>query len=140
MINKEKLEIFFFNMKAQEEFRIASFLGYKIGHLPFSYLGMPLDKGIGTNKLWDPLIERVRKNLSSWKALWVMGAGRLTLIKIVLVAMPIYLLSCIPLPKGAYKKLTQTIRDLYWNDIEDKNKIKLISWDKICRERSDGGT
>lgn len=140
MVNKEKQEIFFFNIEAQEEYKIDSYLGYKIGHLPISYLGMPLDKGIKTNKLWDPLIEKVRKKLSSWKTLWLTGAGRLTLIKTILVAMPIYLLSCIPLPKGAYKKLTQIIRDFYQNGVEDKKKMKLISWENICQEKSDGGT
>ncbi|XP_059066334.1 uncharacterized mitochondrial protein AtMg00310-like [Cryptomeria japonica] len=139
-VNGEKSEIFIFNMIAQEESRIASFLGYIIGQLPFTYLGMPLDKGIETNKLYDPLNEKVRKRLSSWKGLWLTGAERLTLIKTVLAAMPIYLLSCIPLSKGAHKKLTQAIRIFYWQGTEDRNKLKLIAWDKICRERCDGGT
>lgn len=100
MVNKEKSEIFFFKIDPQEEHIIASCLGYKKGHLPLKYLGMSLDKGNKSNKLWDPLIEKVRKKLASWKALWLTGASRLTLIKIVLLAMPIYFLSCICLPLG----------------------------------------
>lgn len=50
-VNGEKFEIFFFNMTVQEESRIASFLGYRIDHLPCTYLGMPLEKSIRTNKL-----------------------------------------------------------------------------------------
>lgn len=122
MVNKEKSKIFFFKTKAREEYRIASYLGYKIGHLPVTYLGMHPDKGIKMNKIWDPLIEKVRKKLSSQKVLWLIGAGILTLIKTILAATPIYLLSCIPLPKGTYKKLSQIMRDFYWNGAEDKKK------------------
>ena len=41
--------------------------GYKVGNLPFTYLGMPLGAPFNSIGVWDGIDERFRKRLAMWK-------------------------------------------------------------------------
>lgn len=57
---------------------------------PSKYLGLPLYLGLPKKQLWDSLVERIDKRLSSWKSRYLCMGGRLTLIKSVLSGIPVY--------------------------------------------------
>lgn len=40
-------------------------LGCKIGHLPSSYLGLPLGASYKSKVIWDPVIERISSRLEA---------------------------------------------------------------------------
>lgn len=42
-------------------------LGYKVGNLPSSYLGMPLGAHYKSKVVWDEVEERFRKRLAFWE-------------------------------------------------------------------------
>ncbi|GLJ31641.1 hypothetical protein SUGI_0635650 [Cryptomeria japonica] len=138
-INQLKLEVFFFSMESRKEIEIFQSLGFKVGKLPCIYLGLPLDKGVRSNKLWDPLKERMESRLSSWKGKWLSWAGRLTMLRFVISSFPIYLLSCLPLSKWMNSKPIQLMRKLFWQGNEEKKKMEMISWKKICKPKEFGG-
>ena len=71
--------------------------------LPFNFLGMPLGANPKRKSTWSPIVDKVRKKLSSWKRKLLSFAGRLTLIKSVLSNLPIYFLSIFKMPKGIVK-------------------------------------
>lgn len=52
-INTLKSNITFLNTNKDLERKILNILKYKIGELPCKYIGLPLDKGIRSSKLWD---------------------------------------------------------------------------------------
>ena len=63
---------------------LADVFGCKIGVLPCKYLGLSLCLGVPKKHLWELVVERIEKKLSSWKGRYLSMGGRLTLIKSVL--------------------------------------------------------
>ncbi|GJT27666.1 putative RNA-directed DNA polymerase, eukaryota, reverse transcriptase zinc-binding domain protein [Tanacetum coccineum] len=63
---------------------MASTLKCTPGSLPFNYLGLPVGDNMSISCHWSPIIEKVQKRLSSWKARCLSICGRLTLVKSVL--------------------------------------------------------
>lgn len=54
--------------------------------------------GLPKKKLWDPIVERLDKRLSSWKGRYLSMGGCLTHIKSVLSSTPIYFLFLVRMP------------------------------------------
>lgn len=65
-------------------------------------------------------------------------AGRLVLVNSVLNSMQIYWASIFILPKPITHKVKQICRDFLWNGLNDKNRIPLVAWDKMCQPKSKG--
>lgn len=63
----------------------------RVRKLPSKYLGLPLCLGIPKSSLWDSVLERVDKRLSSWKGKFLSLGGQITLIKCIMRSLPIYL-------------------------------------------------
>ena len=72
---------------------LADELGYKMGSMPTTYLGLPLGAHCKSVVVWDGVEERFRKRLASWKRQYISKSGRITLIKSTLSSMPLYLMS-----------------------------------------------
>lgn len=70
-VNPSKSEIFFINTCLKIEKEICRMMGYKIGKFPCKYLGIDLDKGIQSSKLWQQVITKVQNKKSSWKGKWL---------------------------------------------------------------------
>lgn len=65
--------------------------------------------------------------------------GRLTVIKSVLSAIPLYNLSFLRLPKSVEKCLTFLFCRFLWEGTEGERKLAWVSWDRICKPTKDGG-
>ena len=50
---------------------LACILCCKVGHLPMSYLGIPLGAHFKDASIWNPILERVEKKLAGWKRLYL---------------------------------------------------------------------
>lgn len=138
-INTMKSNITFFNTNNKLRTRILKILKFRAGELPCKYLGLPIDKGTRSSSLWNQVVTKITNRISSWKGKWISSTGKATLIKAVLSAMPIYQLSCMDLPASKMKEITSHIRTFFWQGLEDKARISLISWDKICLPKEMGG-
>lgn len=68
-------------------------LGYKIGTLPSSYMGIPLGANFKSKVVQNKTIERIASKLESWKVPLLSKGGRMTLIKSNLISLPI--ISCL---------------------------------------------
>ena len=85
--------------------KVSGIMGCKIGDLPISYLGMPLCSGRVTKSLWNPVVERVERKLSTWKANYVSIGGRVTLIKSVISNLSVKYFSIFRYPTLIIKRL-----------------------------------
>nr|KYP53045.1 Putative ribonuclease H protein At1g65750 family [Cajanus cajan] len=110
----------------------ASFLHCKLGQLPFKHLGLPL--GANPRKLatWRPILDGLRKRLSSWKHRYLSIGGRVTLINAVLNAMPIHFLSFFKAPNSVIKEIVAIQRDFLWRGVKDGSKIPWVKWETVC--------
>jgi hypothetical protein len=70
---------------------------------PIIYLGLPLTTGrLRRSDVW-PLIDKFSRKLKGWKPRFLYTGGRLTLTRSVLMALPLHLLSVLPLPQWALR-------------------------------------
>lgn len=76
--------------------------------LPVKYLGLPLGANPRKRRTWQPVIDKCKQKLTSWKRRFLSSAGRLTLIKYVLSY-----LSLFKMPEGVVKEIDKFNLDSY---------------------------
>ena len=86
-------------------------MGYKVGGLPSTYLGLPLVAPFKSVAIWDGVKERFHKRLAMWKRRDISKGGRLTLIQSTLSSMPIYVMSLFCIPRQVRLRLKKVQRD-----------------------------
>ncbi|GJV52968.1 hypothetical protein Tco_1448709 [Tanacetum coccineum] len=81
----------------------ASTIGCSVMNNQFTYLGVKVGEVMSRHKAWEDTIHKLTSRLSKWKAKTLSIGGRLTLLKSVLGASPIYSMSIFKVPKGVLK-------------------------------------
>ncbi|GJT07082.1 RNA-directed DNA polymerase, eukaryota [Tanacetum coccineum] len=105
----------------------------------FRYLGVMVGGNMSRHKAWEDVVLKLRSRLSKWKVKTLSIGGRLTLLKSVLGASPLYNMSIFKAPKGVLKEM-ESIRNNFFigADPSDK-KITWIAWDKVLASKIKGG-
>lgn len=66
-------------------------------------------------------------------------AGRVTLAKSVLQAIPSYIMQTVALPAYVCDEIDKKCRDFVWGDDDQHRKIHTVAWNKICESKNSGG-
>ncbi|KAL4283374.1 hypothetical protein GQ457_16G024540 [Hibiscus cannabinus] len=103
------------------------------------YLGVPLIHRRVTKATYAYLLEQIDKRLNGWAASYLSLAGRVTLAKSVLQAVPIYSMQSNWLPKGVCMEIERRIRRFIWGRSNGANGISLVNWDLMQRPTDCGG-
>jgi hypothetical protein len=82
---------------------------------------------------------KVEKRLNNWSFRWLSRAGRLTLTKYVLEAIPVYWMSLAWIPKGILEKLRKICARFIWSGSGEKYTQPWSKWDNIALPKSLGG-
>jgi hypothetical protein len=93
---------------------VSTFLNCKIGVVPFKYLGLPVGANPRWMVTWEPLLEALRKRLSTWGNKYVSLGGRIVLLNSVLNAIPIFYLSFLKVLVLVWKKIRRIQREFLW--------------------------
>ncbi|RVW52909.1 hypothetical protein CK203_110630 [Vitis vinifera] len=109
-INLDKSELISVGSVENAE-ELAAALGYKVGSLPTTYLGLPLGAPQRSLTIWDGVKERMRKKLARWKSQYISKGGRITLIQ---------------------STLAREVGPL-------KRSLILFGWSLVCLEKSNWG-
>jgi hypothetical protein len=118
---------------------IVALLNFRLGSLPFNYLGVPIFKGKPKSCHLQPIADKIKLKLSAWKASLLSIAGRVQLVKSVIQSMLVYSISVYSWPVSLLKDLEKCIRNFIWSGDIDKRKLVTVSWKKICRPLAQGG-
>ena len=118
---------------------LANILQCRVGSLLMTYLGMPLGTLYKMPSIWNPILERMEKKISSWKRLYLSNGGRLTLLKSTLSSLPTYFLFLFTIPKAVATKLERIQRNFLWGSSVECFKYPLVGWKKVCLPREMGG-
>jgi hypothetical protein len=118
---------------------LAHILCCRIGSLPMTYLGLPLEASFKSLSIWNGVIEKVERMLASWKKLYLSKGGRVTLIHSTLSIIPTYYLSLFPILVSVAKKLERLQSEFLWNGMGDETKFHLVNWHRVCSPIKVGG-
>lgn len=97
-INYQKSEIFDINLSDRELGIFSNILRCVSSSLPSTYLGLPLCIGSPGFSQWESIIHKFSKRLASWKGKYLSFAGRITLLRAIFSALPVYFLSAFKCP------------------------------------------
>ncbi|XP_031745326.1 uncharacterized protein LOC116405480, partial [Cucumis sativus] len=119
--------------------RLAANMGFSIGHLPVSYLGLPLLSGRLRSSDCDPLIQCITSRIRSWYARVLSFAGRLQLVRSVLRSLQVYWASVFMLPMKVHRDVDKILRAYLWRGKEEGRGGAKVAWDEVCLPFDEGG-
>lgn len=115
------------------------FLHCRAESIPFNFLGLPVGANPRRKGTWNPVLQKFRSRLASWKGRNLSIGGRVTLINSVLSSLPLYFFSFYKAPKVVIREMIKIQRDFLWGVKEDARGMYWVAWDKVCREKNEGG-
>ncbi|KAL9308660.1 hypothetical protein AtEden1_Chr1g0042791 [Arabidopsis thaliana] len=86
-----------------------------------------------------PLIEKIRKRISSWTGRFLSYGGRLQLIKSVLMSITNFWSSAFRLPGNCMKEIERLCSAFLWSGPDLKTHNAKIAWSKVCLPMCEGG-
>ncbi|GJZ70933.1 RNA-directed DNA polymerase, eukaryota [Tanacetum coccineum] len=117
----------------------ANRIGCAVLNTPFRYLGVTVGECMSRKSAWVGLVNKLQARLSKWKVKTLSIGGRLTLLKSVLGASPIYYMSIFKVPKGVLKTM-ESIRSKFFNGVDSSDrKISWVAWDNVLASKLNGG-
>ncbi|XP_073037089.1 uncharacterized protein [Primulina eburnea] len=119
--------------------RLLRITGFAEGHLPLKYLGVPLFRGNRTCSLFEPLLQSVRRKLEGWELRTLSPGSRMTLIRSVLLSMPIYLFQVVQPPLAVMEKLERVFNAFLWGSRPLDRKWHWARWSRACLPVLEGG-
>lgn len=107
-----------------------------VGVLPVRYLGLPLlTKRMGKND-YQPLIEKMKKRISLWTYRFLSRAGRLQLIKSMLMSIANLCMSSFCLPGECLKEIDSLCCAFLWSGPTLNVKRAKVAWDTVTMLKS----
>ena len=86
-----------------------------------------------------PLVEKVRKKMSSWTGRLLSHAGRLQLIKYVITSLANFWMAAFRLPSSCLKEIERLCSAYLWSGRDLKTTKAKVSWQDICYPKEEGG-
>nr|GEY51908.1 RNA-directed DNA polymerase, eukaryota, reverse transcriptase zinc-binding domain protein [Tanacetum cinerariifolium] len=114
-INISKSKLLGISVEASKLNQAAAKIGCAVLNTPFTYLGSRVGGNMSRIQAWNDIIEGMVSRLSKWKVKTLSICGRLTLLKSVLGALPIYHMSIFKVPMKVLKNM-EAIRARFFND------------------------
>ena len=137
-LSKSKV-LFLANVDSGTRETLSNTVGISSTHNFGKYLGFPIKYENSSSHDFDYILDKVQAKLQGWKANLLSMAGRLTLIKSVLSAIPSYVMQGCFLPNRIHTNLDRISRNFLWGSTEEKRKIYLVGWNKVTKPKANGG-
>lgn len=138
-ISIEKSTVYMAGIQEEEKRRILVNFPFAEGSLPVRYLGLPLMTQSMRRHDYLPLLERIRSRICSWTSRFLSYAGRLQLIKSVLVSIVNFWASVFRLPGKCMKEVEQLCASFLWSGPALKSTGAKVAWSEICKPLNEGG-
>ncbi|XP_056173433.1 uncharacterized protein LOC130139772 [Syzygium oleosum] len=103
------------------------------------YLGIPSDWGQTKKQMFAWILARVNMKMEGWKEKLLSKAGKETLIKTVVQALPQYSMSIFKILISVCKAIEQQIASFWWKQNSSKSGIHWKNWETLKARKVDGG-
>ncbi|KAF6147220.1 hypothetical protein GIB67_039350 [Kingdonia uniflora] len=126
-------------MNIRKKQKIRELFGYNEGQLPEKYLGISLIKGRVQKVTVMPLVEAIIKRASTWAGSLLSMQGKVIQIQYVLSSIFVYNMGIYKWPISVIQEGERYIINFLWSGSSDTMKAYTVSWEKVCKPRSEGG-
>ncbi|GJW92011.1 RNA-directed DNA polymerase, eukaryota [Tanacetum coccineum] len=138
-INIQKSQLLGVGVPRSSVAQAAAKIGCVVLHHQFRYLGVMVGECMSRRSAWDGSVHKLRSRLSKWKVKTLSIGGRLTLLKSVLGASPLYNMSIFKIPKGVLKDMEAIRSKFFIGADSSERKITWIAWEKVLEAKKNGG-
>lgn len=115
------------------------FIGQRVG-FPLNYLGLPLTLERLKITHVQKIIDKARTRLAGWQGKLMNHAGRRELVRSVLSALPVYLMTSLHPPKQLFQDLDKARRRFLWAGDSDLHGGKCkVAWEAVAKPTVFGG-
>ncbi|KAL4272698.1 hypothetical protein GQ457_13G013490 [Hibiscus cannabinus] len=106
---------------------ISSRLGFQRVDCLGKYMGVPVLHRRSHRTDYSFILEKMRAWLSGWASKSLSMAGRITLAKFVLSAIPIYFMQSSMLPKSVCLDIERIVRAFIWGSTNQKRRVSIVN-------------
>jgi len=139
-ISNEKTNMFFSkNVSRGMREVLVQLSRFRKTHSLGKYLGVPLLGRAPRKEDFQYIIDQLNSKLAGWKANHLSFAGRVTLVKSVIEAVPIYPMMTTYIPKRCIDEMQRIQRSFVWGDTDTTRRHHAISWDIVTQPKCYGG-
>ena len=121
--NKHKSKVFFFNTCKITTRNILQILEFKDGSLPTKYLDLALAEFLMRQICQTDLLDKMKSKLNCWNLCSLNFPIRLTLVKFMFQAMPLYIFSVLISPKAVIFKIIILQCTFSWGGPKEHKKM-----------------
>ncbi|XP_043705536.1 uncharacterized protein LOC122655405 [Telopea speciosissima] len=140
LVNKSK-SYFVISEKAsnRKSLKVEGITGFPRKRLPITYLGEPLFSGRLRICFFNEFLAKMRNRVAGWQRRTLFSGGRVVLLKHVLAAMSIHVVSSLDIPTTIQRKFNGIYSDFLWGQSEWGKRHHWVSWSKVCAPVAEGG-
>lgn len=139
-LSEEKTRIFFSkNVGRSLKHEICQESGFQVTDDLGKYLGVPILHEKVNSRTFQFILDKVDQRLSNWKVKTLSFAGRVSLTKSVLQALPSYVMHSAYVPKFICSEIDKRCRSFVWGESGPQRRMHLVKWENLCRPKSWGG-
>lgn len=131
-ISVEKCKFYSGNITSHRVAIISSVLGFSAGQVPFTYLGVPIFIGKPRKGHLQPIVDKIKCKLASWKGSLLSIMGRVQLVKSIIQGMLVYSFHSYAWPVSLLKAVDQWIRNFIWSGDTSSKKLLTVAWKTVC--------
>ncbi|MCH81151.1 putative non-LTR retroelement reverse transcriptase, partial [Trifolium medium] len=139
-VSIEKTNIFFSkNVDRATRNKLVQRSGFRETLQLGKYLGVPITGKAPRREDYQYIIDQVSSRLVAWKANHLSFAGRVTLAKSVIEAIPIYPMMTNRIPKTCLEEIQKLQRKFIWGDTDERRKYHDVNWKIVTKPKCMGG-
>jgi len=119
--------------------KIQCILSCNHGCLPFTYLGVPIFVGAPRGHFLQPLVDKIKLKLASWKGKSLSMMGRVQLVNTVITGVLTYSFNLYKWHVSLLKQVEQWCENFIWTGDIMKKGITIVNWATIYSPLENGG-